>query len=401
MYNIKLYDYVPEPQPVSTDYIVAAHVYNAWKKGGTDVHKGFDQFLEYPERMPLMGRYDEENPETCDWEIKWAIEHGVNCFIYCWYRKQDSMNRKMTVDDLRLGHGIHEGLFNAKYGKKIKFAIMFEAQSRWGNTNPKDFEENLLPFWMEQYFTKENYLVVDNKPVLYVYDFQNRVRDGFGGVEAQKEAFAKAQDYAKKFGFDGINFQVEYRFPELDRWQEYKAGGYDSTFTYCWPMIKTDKLRFTQDEIIDNQINSMMIRAAEDPYFFVPTVSKQWDPRPRMDIMPDLYGTPETSQLWTLEPDSWRKLLEKTKKFMDSLPSDSLASKMVILDNWNEWDEGHYLLPHYEGGFKYLQAVREVFTKRDNLPDYRTPEFLGLGPYDKNWGSKDYTEYCKGKKLTK
>lgn len=52
-----------------------------------------------------------------------------------------------------------------------------------------------------------------------------------------------------------------------------------------------------------------------------------------------------------------------------------------MLDNWNEWGEGHYIAPHLAGGFKYLQAVREVFTKRNNLPDYRLPDQLGLGPY--------------------
>ena len=113
--------------------------------------------------------------------------------------------------------------------------------------------------------------------------------------------------------------------------------------------------------------------------------------------MPEIYGAAENSSLWNLEPDSWRDLLEKIKCLMDTLPSDALASKMLILDNWNEWDEGHYLSPHYEGGFKYLQAVREVFTKRDNLPDYRDPHFLGLGDYDKEWGKCDLSAYCKRK----
>ena len=146
-------------------------------------------------------------------------------------------------------------------------------------------------------------------------------------------------------------------------------------------------------------MNAMELRAKEDPYYFTPLASKQWDPRPRMDIMPELYGTPETSAIWNLQPDSWRRLLENIKALMDRMPKDALSSRVLILDNWNEWDEGHYLSPHYEGGFKYLQAVREVFTKRDNLPDYRTPEFLGFEPYHKNWSNADYSEYCKGKKL--
>ena len=160
-----------------------------------------------------------------------------------------------------------------------------------------------------------------------------------------------------------------------------------------------ESLRPSQEEIIETQIKIMEDRAKEDPNYFIPLASKQWDPRPRMDIMPELYGTPETSSIWNLTPESWRVLLEKIKVLMDKLPKNTQASKVLILDNWNEWDEGHYLSPHYEGGFKYLQAVREVFTKRDNLPDYRTPEFLGLGPYHKKWGDADYSKYCVGKKL--
>ncbi len=35
MYNIKLTDYVPETKPVSTEYLVCAHYYAAWKKWGS------------------------------------------------------------------------------------------------------------------------------------------------------------------------------------------------------------------------------------------------------------------------------------------------------------------------------------------------------------------------------
>ena len=88
MYNIKLHDYVPMPNAATTDRIVAAHYYAAWKKGAPGIHNGFDDLHDFPERTPLMGYYDEENPMVCDWEIKWALEHGINCFIYCWYRKK-------------------------------------------------------------------------------------------------------------------------------------------------------------------------------------------------------------------------------------------------------------------------------------------------------------------------
>ena len=42
MYNIKFESYVPEPSPATSDRIVAAHYYAAWKYGAAEVHDGFN-----------------------------------------------------------------------------------------------------------------------------------------------------------------------------------------------------------------------------------------------------------------------------------------------------------------------------------------------------------------------
>lgn len=119
-----------------------------------------------------------------------------------------------------------------------------------------------------------------------------------------------------------------------------------------------------------------------DADFTILTCSQSWDPYPWW-----YKDKPERLKKivrWKLTPKNWRILLEKVKNMADNMPETALGKRFIIMDNWNEWGEGHYIAPHLSGGFKYLQAIREVFTKRDNLPDYRLPETLGLGPYDKN-----------------
>jgi hypothetical protein len=71
--KLSLPDCVPEPDPAQSDRLVGAHYFPGWKPG---THRGWGVLKDFPERRPLLGYYDESNPEVTDWEIKWALEHG-------------------------------------------------------------------------------------------------------------------------------------------------------------------------------------------------------------------------------------------------------------------------------------------------------------------------------------
>ena len=370
MYNIKYADYAPIPEPVGGDYIVGAHYFPGWKPG---THQGFKCIKDFPERTPLIGYYDESAPEVTDWEIKWAAEHGINCFIYCWYRQKTALGKPVSRASLMLDHAIYEGLFEARYKDMIKFAIMWEAGNCAGCADEKDLLENLMPFWLDDYFTKPNYLKIKNKPVLFVYDYFQRVLDALGGPEKQKETFAKCEELCRERGFDGMIFQVEYRGDDMNILEKFRDSGYDQNFAYCWHPKKQFP---TDEEAIADQIELMKLRLDFDPYFYIGTASSMWDPYPWTILQGE--EAAKATIRWKLEPMAWRGLLETIKGFADGLPGDAIGHRFVMLDNWNEWSEGHYISPHLSGGFKYLQAVREVFTKRDNLPDYRLPDALGI-----------------------
>ena len=392
MYNIKLSDYVPKPKPVSTDYIIAAHYYAAWKKGSAGLHNAFLDLHDYPERTPLAGYYDEENPEYADWEIKWAVEHGINCFIHCWYRKRDNMGKPVTVDSLRCAHGLHEALFHAKYQDKIKFAIMYEAQNRWGGTDREDLLAHLMPFWCDEYFTRGNYLLLDNKPVLFVYDDSHQIRNVFSSPEAQREAFDACREYAVKRGFSGMIFALQNRGTDPSEWKEALSRGYDFHFSYNWGFGVDDDR--SPEAIIAGQKRYHSMRELATPGKFCTTASCFWDPRPRLKTIPTI---PYERNEWFLSPEQYRLVLRDCKAFADRMPKNSIGRKLIMIDNWNEWDEGHFVAPSHAFGFGYLQAIREELTKRDNLPDYRMPQDIGLSDFNKNWGEPDLYEICREK----
>ena len=398
MYNIKFESYVPEPKPAKSDRIVAAHYYAAWKYGAAQIHEGFNDLAEeWPDRTPLMGYYDEEDPEVCDWEIKWAVEHGINCFIHCWYRKPENMGKPVTVADLRCGHGLHEALFNAKYQKYMKFAIMFEASERWGGSDKDDIINNLMPFWTKEYFSKENYLKIDNKPVLFVYRQERLGAECFKDNAEQRAAFDACREYAKAQGFDGMIFAAN-KYGSLS-FEEAKAIGYDFTFAYNSQYAAPYDMFDDEDEIVKGQLAAFTERLQFDPKYFIPTASCFSDPSPRFsERWASLgYGFFRKSKRWYLSPEKYREVLRGMKEIADSLPDGAYAKKIMMIDNWNEWDEGHFVAPSHKFGYKYLQAIREELTERNNLPDYRTPQDQGFTGYNKSWKTPDFKEFCEKK----
>ena len=73
-------DYIPEPQPAASKLDVGAYYFPGWP-----TMDRWQPILDYPMRKPVLGWYDEGNPECVDWQIKWAVEHGVKFFLVDWY----------------------------------------------------------------------------------------------------------------------------------------------------------------------------------------------------------------------------------------------------------------------------------------------------------------------------
>ena len=143
--------------------------------------------LKHPERTPALGFYSQENPEVADWETKWAVEHGISFFVYCWYRTSQGGAVKT-----QFGSAIHDALFKSRFADKMKFTIMWENQAKGvaGVSSEADLMQNLLPFWTANYFRHPSYLKIDNKPVLFIYRPEFLVKD-LGSTENVKSANRK------------------------------------------------------------------------------------------------------------------------------------------------------------------------------------------------------------------
>ncbi len=102
----------------------------------------------------------------------------------------------------------------------------------------------------------------------------------------------------------------------------------------------------------------------------VVTISQAWS------------GWADEGSIWKIPPADFERLLRQAKEFTATLPQNQLGSHMLLLDNWNEWGEGHYIAPYREYGFGYLDAVRNVFSSAPADHKDLIPEDIDLGPYD-------------------
>jgi len=352
--------YIPEPEPVRTKVLVGAHHCPLWE---SDKPGMWRQILKHPERTPALGFYSQENPEVSDWETKWAVEHGISFFIYCWYRA--SQGEPVTM---RFGSAIHDALFKSRFVDKMKFTIMWENQRRGiaGVADEKDLMTNLMPFWIENYFKHPSYLKIDNKPVLFIYRPAFLIQD-LGGVQNVVKAFGKMRQACRDAGFAGLYLLGEYRGLDPKHLTLMKRLGLDYTFAYCWHIRNNP----TPEQAIRKQMEN--IRKTQELNILpqVVTVSQAWS------------GWRDEGSIWKIPPTEYEILLRQAKDFIATLPPDQLGHRMLVLDNWNEWGEGHYIAPYREYGFGYVDAVRKVFAEDAPEPHVDLiPEDIGMGPYD-------------------
>lgn len=364
-------DYVPEPQPVhASDGVLVGMMDCPLYKPGE--HTGWDMLdKSYPWRRPALGWYDESDPEVTDWDIKYALEHGVDFMAYCWYRAYGTEGQPIQMN---LSHAIHEGLFHSRYGDRIKFAIMYINGTYSGVSGEADLLGNLFPFWMENYFKRPNYLVVDNKPVLYIYDTNRLVKD-LGTTAAVKVAVDKMRAAAVAEGFDGLWVIGESRQLNNILITKMRDSGFDASFAYCWGGVPDGADDATAEDYI-------MARHQErldwNVLPFLPTLTFMWDPDPW-----EVYGGHTPNAHFKMSAVGFRDLCQRVKTFMQTkMPAGGIGQRIIMLDNWNEWTEGHYLAPCRENGFSYLDAFRDVFTSADPVHLDLLPEEVGRGPYE-------------------
>lgn len=364
--------YVLPPNKISTGkYLIGAFRCSLWNNKNRP--GCWDSIKKYPERQPLLGWYNEGDTEVTDWEIKYATEHGISFFVECWFRKKNNEGKPVENS---LGHWL-ESLPQARYRDSIKFMILWENVNgiSSGIASENDLMENLLPFWIDNYFKRSNYLIIEGKPVLMVYGYKKFV-DELGGKENTIEAVRRMRQACMDAGFKGLWLIAEHHVDFNQEIPLLREVGFDAITSYHWPSFSglMPQVPSNKSDIVNLQEECWceLDRISQLPS--IPTVSMGWDSEP--------WGSTYYKGQWFIEPNLYKELCERAKIRIDSARKQNEFSNMVLLDNWNEFGEGHYIFPTKQFRFGYIDAVREVFSNSTEPHQDLVPDEVDLGPLE-------------------
>jgi hypothetical protein len=360
---------IPVPKPTKDDLLVGALYYPGWQIGEGS---GWSVLDPYPERRPALGYHEGDDPAVASWEIKWAAENGIDFFFYCWYLLP---GQEPTVENLFLGDSLHKGFLGSSFADSFQFAILWENDPARGDSSPEFFRGKLVPFWMKNYFLRPNYAKLDGKPIFGIYDMAAMVK-AHGSTEAAAESIRFLRDAAKEAGLPGIWILGEERYPGVNaaRSNLAKRLGLDAIFPYC----------FAPPRAMENAealaaIKSWFAKLEKDnPLPVVPTATVSWDPQPWVEYIDYRW---HSIPFW-LDPPHFGKLVAHMKSILEARDKSAspLARRLLLLDNWNEYAEGHWIAPSRKQGFGYLNAVRDAVAPDAPKHPNILPEDVGLKP---------------------
>ena len=368
--DIKLYhpfeypeDYVPEPvKPEKEDdsFLIGMQMCPLWTEGLYT--KSWDYVKAAPDRVPIIGAYDEGNPEVNDWEIKWLIDHGYDFQWVCTYPSYQMNFTKTAVasptkpDMVREGNALYEGFMNAKYSDDFKFAICMENSFLGQGTAIRDYFYNVVaPYWIEYYFKDDRYLKIDGRPVMSVLvmdSFLNMFEgtDGLTGAESIKAGVDKFRQMCIDAGVGNpyITDQPTQNGYSGKAYTYYSQCGIDGTAAYGYDQKMTVG---QQKQTLEKGLEYGSAVGVETVPCFAP----------RRGDDPWLNGTNATGFKSTEE--EFDNVLEWVKEKFGGASQTKLSKQLVMTATWDEFGEGHIMCPTVGDGFKYLDCVRRVFCK--------------------------------------
>ena len=349
----------------------------AWKgEGWTEwegVKAAVPRFPGHPQPLkPTWGYFDESDPKWTAREIDLAADNGIDVFLYDWYWYSGVKTMQEALE---------QGFLRAPNRNRMKFALMWANHDRRDQFCP-DFEKErtvwlpsrhsprdlnrAIDYCIEHYFREPNYWQVDGGLFFSIFQPTKFVEE-LGGPEATRKLFEGIDRRLTQAKLPPMHWNG--MVSRLEQAAILKEAGFCSTSRYNVTSAGEVGPDLTVDyEDVMEAHRQHWRKMSEAALVDMPVATVGWDatPRCRADV-PWPFPIPS----WTKHhaypychvvvgstPERFEELLQDLAKFVEESPRKPFG---VLVNAWNEWTEGCYLLPEERTGSARLEAIKRTF----------------------------------------
>lgn len=375
-----------KPTPAKPDvlciYYPEWHTYpegdRIFGKGRTEwdfVNSARPMFDGHEQPVELVdGNPDDSDPGDVAKEIGYAADAGINVFVYDWY----------WADGKPIQHeALERGYLNATNRGKVKFALMWANHNRsdvfrspprhsgdrffWRLKYTREEFLDVIRYCIGHYFCRPEYYRKDGELFFSVYSVKP-LMEGVGGSAALRAVFDEAQAMVRQAGLPPIHFSamVHHRndIPGVTAAgfrsaSAYNVTPYDFDDTDVTATNGETRQVFTHEQYAKAHIPFNAQFAADRDFVpYIPVVCRGWDctPRCRQDE-PFPFRTlsyPYLGVISGMKPGVFGGMVRSA---IEQAMRDPKRPGAILINAWNEYTEGSYLMPDRRHGDAFLKAL--------------------------------------------
>ena len=334
------------------EYLLGIYYFSGWSRQPPDrwVTGGRDWRQDWPERVPLLGEYNEQG--TMDREIAAAADHGVHFFQILWYPAGRTPG-EWSTDSLNAGFrqfltstNRHRMKFTLEYVNHPPFDL--KADDEWRSACRE---------WAAA-MQDPAYLRVGGRPVFKIHGLQHFLNQNGKDTQRVAARIRILRDVARESGLADPLISGGVVPSEADTIAA-AASPYDFLTTYMdMPGLPKVEKIYPYALLLAHAEQAWKRYAEKSPLPYAPYLPAGWDPRPWKDPRPS-FDLPTR--------DEWKAALRKVKTALDAHSnlglriSPTQRQKMLLIYAWNEFGEGGMVAPTRGDGTMKLEAIRQVF----------------------------------------
>ena len=350
---------------------------SAWKGEGWTEWEGMKaavpRFAGHQQPLkPTWGCFDESDPKWSEREIDLAADHGIDVFLYDWYWYSGVKNMEEALE---------KGFLHAKNRNRMKFALMWANHDRrdqfcpdfnkertvWlpSRHSPRDLER-MIDYCVGHYFREPNYWQVEGGLFFSVFQATKFVEE-LGGPLQTRKLLEKIDNRLVKASLPPMHWNG--MVSRLEDAAMVEESGFRSTSRYnVHATAEAGPDLIVSYEDLMEYHRKHWEKMSSAALVNVPVVTVGWDvtPRCRQDVpwpfplspLSKRHAYPYCHVVVGNTPERFEQLLRDAAEHVQQDPRKPFA---VLLNAWNEWTEGCYLLPEERTGAARLEAIKRTF----------------------------------------